>query len=336
MIKNQTMEDLWQEHLNVRIKEKRKINNFIWSKFHSSKISEILFKLFEKNLKKCESDDSKVIVTDKLTSSSLKELILENNACAIHVPGFCSMSVAESLSIKALAEYTHWKLGGTINTDMFYAGGSIPMEVAEYSWPDFRRYFDERENFVHDQRMMTEGIWPLDRLRLELDDKWSFGAYLGQYLGQKLRPAIMRVMHEKNNFNFSIPKHGFIHTDGSPKIKSSWGTFSANIYLKVPEEGGELYVWSVNLKETKGVLNYLSAQILAMLLNHSNLFDMEYQQKISMLLPKPNIIKPELGDLVILHAERPHSVAPVKKGTRVTNQSFIYARGEKNPLTICS
>lgn len=336
MINDQVLEELWKKHLNTMNKEKWKIRNFIRSKLYKSKIYEKLFQLLESNLKRCDSDGSKVIVVDKLMNNSLKALIIENSACAIHVPGFCSLDVADSLSKKALEEYTHWKLGGTISTDMFYAGGSIPKEVTEHSWLDFHRYFSERENFVHGQRLMSGGIWPVDNLRLELDENWSFGAHLGQYLGQKLRPAIMRIMHEKNDFNFSIPKHGIIHTDDSPKLKSSWGTFSANIYLKIPEEGGELYIWSVNLKKTKGVLSYLGAQILAMLMSHIDLFDIEWQQKIFKLLPKPNVIKPAVGDLVILHSGRPHSVAPVRKGIRVTNQSFIYAKGKEAPLTIWS
>ena len=174
---------------------------------------------------------------------------------------------------------------------------------------------------------MSGGSWPVDRLRLELDETWPFGACLGKYLGQTLRPAIMRIMNEKNDFNFSVPKHGLIHTDDFPKLKSFWGTFSANIYLKIPEEGGELYIWSINLKKIKGIRSYLSAQLLAMIMTQGYVFDIEWQQKIFKLLPKPHIIKPQMGDLIIFHSGRPHSVAPVTKGVRVTNQLFIDAKG---------
>ena len=336
MINEQTLKELWKEHLVKSSKEKWKIHNFIRGKIRKSRISEMLFRLFETHLIDCESDGSKVVVAEEITSDFLQALIVQNNACAIHVPRFCSLDVAESLSKRALEEHTHWKLGGVINTDMFYAGGSIPKEVTEHSWQDFYRYFSKREDFVRGQRLMSGGTWPVDRLRLELDEHWPFGTHLGQYLGQKLRPAIMRIMHEKNDFNLSVPKYGIIHTDDSPKLKSSWGTFSANIYLKIPEEGGELYIWSVNLKQVKGILGYLSTQILAMIMIHGDLFDAEWQQKIFELLPKPNIIKPEVGDLVILHSGRPHSVSPVKKGIRITNQSFIHARGMSSPLTVWS
>ena len=335
MLSEQTLEQLWQEHLSKSSKEKRKIYDFIRSKFHKLRIPAMLFKLFETHLKVCESDGSKVVVAKELTSDSLRSLIAENTIAAIHIPSFCSSDVADSLSKKALEEYTHWKLGGVLSTDMFYAGGSVPKEVAEHSWPDFRRYFSEREDFVCRQRAMSGGTWPVDHLRLELDEAWPFGACLGQYLGQKLRPAIMRIMNEKNDFNFSIPKHGIIHTDDFPKLKSSWGTFSANIYLKIPEEGGELYIWGINLKQLKGIYSYLSALILKMIMTQGYVFDIEWQQKIFKLLPKPHIIKPKTGDLVIFHSGRPHSVAPVTKGIRVTNQLFINARGPA-PLTIYS
>ncbi len=327
MISDEALEQLWKEHLHNSNKEERKIHNFMRSTFHKLRIGEILFKFFKTYLKAFESDGSQVVVTQQLTSDLLGQLIEKNQISAIHVPGFCPPEVAESLSQSALEEYTHWKLGGVVSTDMFYAGGSVPKEVADHSWPDFRRYFGERKDFVGKQRMMSKGTWPVDRLRLDLDDTWPFGACLGQYLGEKLRPAIMRIMCEKNDLNFPIPKHGFIHTDDFPKLKSAQGTFSANIYLKIPEEGGELYIWGINLNRLKGMRNYLSAQILTMIMTQGYVFDSEWQQEIFKLLPAPHIIKPKRGDLVIFHSGRPHSVAPVTKGVRVTNQLFIRANG---------
>lgn len=336
MISEHTLEQLWKEHLTKSSKEKWKINNLIRDKFNKLKLPEVLFKLLETQLKACPSDGSKVVVTNQLTSSLLQELIANNDLCAIHVPGFCSPTVADSLSKRALEEYTHWKLGGVIGTDMFYAGGSIPKEVTEHSWPDFYRYFSERGDFIYKQRAMSGGTWPVDHLRLELDEAWPFGACLGQYLGQKLRPAIMRIMSEKDDLNLSVPKHGFIHTDDFSKLKPARGTFSANIYLKIPEEGGALYIWSINLNRLKGIRNRLSARILTMIMSQSYVFDIEWQQKILKLLPEPNIIEPKTGDLVIFHSGRPHSVAPVTKGIRVTNQLFIRANGRQTPLTIYS
>ena len=337
MLSEQNLEQLWEEHQNTLVKDKWKIYNSIRGKFHKLKIPEILFNWFKTYLTTCQSDGSEVIVTNELTTNYLQALIANNNICAIHIPGFCSSKIANSLSKCGLEEYTHWKLdGGAVSTDMFYAGGSIPIEVASHSWPDFNRYFGEREDFVDKQRKMSGGTWPVDRLRLALDEAWPFGVYLGHYLGQKLRPAIMRIMDEKNNFNFSIPEYGFIHTDDFPTLKPSQGTFSANIYLKIPEKGGELYIWNINLNKIKGIFNYLNAKILTMMITQNYVFDIKWQQEIFKLLPKPHVIKPQLGDLVIFHSGRPHSVAPVTKGIRVTNQLFIYAKGPKAPLTIGS
>lgn len=336
MISQISLEQLWADHLSKQSKDKWNVGKFFRRTIHKLHLPEKLFNLFEAYLKASESDGSKVVVAEQLTSASLQSLIVDNNVCAIHIPGFCPPHIAESLSKKALDEYTHWKLGGVVGTDMFYAGGSIPVEVAEHSWQDFHRYFSEREDFVSKQRLMSNGTWPVDQLRLQLDDTWPFGACLGQYLGQKVRPAIMRIMHAKNDFNFSTPKYGFIHTDDYSTLQSSRGTYSANIYLKVSEEGGELYIWSINLKLIKGIYNYLSAQIVAMIMSQGNyVFDIEWQHKLLKLLPKPHVIVPKTGDLVIFHSGRPHSVAPVTKGVRVTNQLFIDANGLR-PLTIRS
>ncbi len=332
MVNEQILEQLWKEHLSDLDKGKWKPHNFILDKFYSLRIHEILFKLFETSITPCKSDGSNVIVSQQLSSDSLQGLI-ENKICAIHVPNFCALSIAENLSKKALEEYTHWKLRGVVNTDMFYAGGSIPKEAAHHSWPDFCRYFREREDFIFKQRAASDGAWPVDRLRLALDEAWPFGAHVDHWLGQKLRPAIMRVMHPQSDFKINMPTYGFIHTDDTPKLKSTWGTFSANIYLKIPEEGGELYIWSVNLNETKDIHHYWSAQLLSLI--QGSLFDMELQEKILKFLPSPHIIKPQTGDLIIFNSGRFHSVVSVKKGTRVTNQLFIGARGQA-PLIMWS
>lgn len=333
MIDEQALEQLWEEHIRRSKKLAWKGPQLIKSKIASLRIPEILFKLYEPYIGVCEPDYSQVFIVNQLDRYTIQALIKENRACAIHVPGFCSKDVAESLSRQALTEYTNWKLGGIVSTDMFYAGGSIPREVANHSREDFYRYFGERDNFILKQREMALGAWPVDTLRLILDETWPFGAYLGNWLGQKVRPAIMRIMHEKNDFNFSAPELGFIHTDDTPKLKPLWGTFSANIYLNIPEEGGELYIWGINLGCTKGIRSYLQAQLLVMIQEY--LFDLEWQKKIVKILPNPFVIKPKVGDLVIIHSGRPHAVAPVKKGIRVTNQLFIRSEG-KGPLTIGS
>lgn len=158
-------------------------------------------------------------------------------------------------------------------------------------------------------------------MRLELDESWPFGACLGQYLEQKLRPAIIRIMQEENGLDISSPKHGFIHIDDFPKLNYSKGTFTANIYLNIPEKGGELYVWGINFSYVRGFYNYLTAQLLSLILTQKYIFSTKWQEKILKLLPKPQIIKPKRGDLVIFHSGRPHSVAPFTKGVRVTNHA---------------
>ena len=77
------------------------------------------------------------------------------------------------------------------------------------------------------------------------------------------------------------------------------------------------------------------ARILSLILTQKYIFNAEWQEKIFKLFPKPQIIKPKKGDLVIFHSGRPHSVAPVNKGTRITNQLFIFVKGDA-PLTLGS
>lgn len=334
MESQQSLETLWQLHLSERAKALRAEASTPPKLVPQRPLSELL-KSFENHLDVCRPDGSKVVTKESLNTDSLRALIENSSACAIHVPGFCPPDVAERLSSAAVSECTQWCLDGNIVTDMFYAGGSIPSEVAARNWPDFERYFSEREEFVERQRELSGGQWPVDRLQEQVNKAWPAGASLRQWLGQKMRPAIMRVMHPKPAGKPTAPDHGlgFIHVDDSIMLKPSHGIFSANIYLKLPEQGGNLFIWGVNLGQAKTPRDKLRIAVLGAM--GAYVFDPEWQMKFRKILPDPYVISPKVGDLVMIHSGRPHSVEPIYDGVRVTNQLFCHAEGA-GPLTISS
>ena len=104
-------------------------------------------------------------------------------------------------------------------------------------------------------------LWPLDKLRLELDEAWPGGAGLAKEKEGLQRPfsgGLPRVMVGPTRW-----KKGFIHVDEMAPLSSSNGLFSANIYLQQPradtkiestqnsqinENGGDLHIWPLGIR----------------------------------------------------------------------------------------
>ena len=97
---------------------------------------------------------------------------------------------------------------------------------------------------------------------------------------------------------------------------------SSNIYLDVPQGGGELSIWNIRLDSS------LSSNPLYQLIASPETFGSELQQIIHRGIPRPLVIKPNPGDLVILDTSRPHAVAGFERGRRISIQTFIRPEGK--------
>jgi hypothetical protein len=266
-----------------------------------------------------ESDGSRVVTTDALTGELLEELFVEHTVAAIRIPDYFDRATAAQLSEWALEDYERWHLvdadGEELVTDMFYSMGAPFSSIR--SFEDFERYF--AGSFAHARlaRDRMKVVSPLDRLRLELDEIWPTGARVATYEGLKMRPMIARVMTADGLLDGDARTQGICHCDASTELGPNRSTISAIAYLRVPDSGGELSVWNVNLRGSPFLQSYFYS------LRISNAYNPGAQERLRAMLPPPVVITPRVGDLVLLNTGRPHAVHGFETGVRVTNQCFV-------------
>ena len=199
--------------------------------------------------------------------------LLSHDALAIHVKGFyrpkeIAAGLGAFLARQAReGKARNWKVmrqeqRGMESTDVMTIGEHDPYNVAVAQGAT-RDYFDSvRKEFArrrrpvrlpellstHDDRGIEGSefpvnpvsvLWPLDQVRLELDEAWPGGAGLArnESEGQGLSShcfggGLPRIMMGPTRW-----KRGLVHVDQFSPLSESQGLFSANIYLQLPEGG---------------------------------------------------------------------------------------------------
>jgi hypothetical protein len=210
-------------------------------------------------------------------------------------------------------------------------------------------------------------LWPLDLLRLELDEAWPGGAGLARE-GPKDKSSFLLLSSSlagpRRPYSGGLPrvmkgptrwKRGFIHVDEMGPLNPTAGLFSANIYLQLPlpddeEDDGSssenknvgrqpncereptpvLHVWPLGIRSRWDW--YRNAVLLSGLSSQ----DPEMQLRLWNELGAPRTVEVNPGDLVLLCAQRPHCAIGFKRGIRVSLQCFLQYSGEMERLLIDS
>lgn len=127
------------------------------------------------------------------------------------------------------------------SSDVSTLGKHLPYNVIlSSSNPDaVDEYFRGAAEEMRERRSKQDGgsarepsLWPLDKLRLELDEAWPSGAGLAREPHGRRRPfggGLARVMVGPTRW-----RKGFIHVDELAPLSPQRGLFSANIYLQLP------------------------------------------------------------------------------------------------------
>lgn len=109
--------------------------------------------------------------------------------------------------------------------------------------------------------------------------------------------------------------------------------FSANIYTQLPYGGGgALQIWPIEVWNRWEF--YTNSVSLTSLMSQNSDQQRELQSKFRLAGIEPEVIHPEVGDCILICAQRPHAVQGFPVGVRISLQSFLTFQGTKKEVII--
>lgn len=282
--------------------------------------------------------------------------LARHEVTALHVRRFYHPATAAALGRTLTAQTAggltrNWKVStsrGLESSDVSTLGAHAPYNVVSNNTDDnaVDAYFEGVQRELTERRWDDDTderrprLWPLDKLRLELDEAWPGGAGLAREPSGRRRPfggGLPRVMVGPTRW-----KRGFVHVDELGPLKNDDGLFSANIYLQLPQQqdndnnnaagssaiAGHLHVWPLEIRSRWDW--YKNALLLSGLSSQ----DVDMQSRLQDELGDPHVIHVEPGDLVLLCVQRPHAAVGFRQGVRVSLQCFVQHQGPDQRLLI--
>jgi hypothetical protein len=261
---------------------------------------------------KINLSDNRTEIADELNTKSLERLF-SGQTCVLKMPNFCSENICNLLSEWLLSSgelkpcYNEIRKNNEVNyLDFGVDSNTICFNTTYFTDQEsdkFKEYYAASlKNIRIPRQIIKPNITPIDKLRLELDEVWPKGSMVANFNGIKNTVGLFRVVPaERSELLAQSP-----HIDSLPRnYKDLAAQYTANIYFKVPDIGGELEIWDIE------PLSNLE-------IDKSN-FDAEWRNS----LPNPLKIKPMGGELIIFNARKPHAVNSFSEGKRLSVQCFL-------------
>ena len=179
-------------------------------------------------------------------------------------------------------------------------------------------YFREAEQF--EERMadlFSPRPSPFAMIQRRLADLWPAGACVGTLHERAMCPGIIRKF-EKANSEGLPPHQDMLHKDtpeaaGASALKVQ---IAANLYIQVPERGGELELWDVCLSD---------AEQKARATGEHDFIDRSS-------LPEPEQLRPRNGELILFRSDHVHAVTGMRREDRMAASCFLGYYGDDEPI----
>lgn len=234
---------------------------------------------------------------------------------AIRIKNYLPLDISRKLTDKIMTPgYEHY-----INAPSIGRIGMAFYE-AENKAELLDKYFTLSKNNIDDLRKRClPYASPIDTIRCELDEAWPAGAHLESLYGKKMYIGLSRVVEPNVYF---LAHHDIFSKDAPDLFKSHslQAQFACNVYLNMPDIGGELEIWDKEMPPEE--------------------FDEMRESSYGIdpkILGAPSLtIKPECGELILFNSRKMHAVTPSVDQTRLSVSCFIGYRGDHMPLTFWS
>lgn len=179
------------------------------------------------------------------------------------------------------------------------------------------RYYNHvEENYRIMQQVFSPAMTPIDYIHQHFNQIWQPGFRIENFHHKKMFAGLVRVIHQGS----AIHAHQDLVAWSNPKavgIEDIKCQFGMNYFLKVPKEGGRLFLWNKHINQEEF---YQRARG-------------NFCIPISELPPPDISIKPEVGMLILLNSQHLHAIEASVDASRIASSCFIAYRGEDKPLT---
>lgn len=253
--------------------------------------------------------------SEKFELNALEELIVKQNFGALVIRNFLEEELVEKLrnyiSTQRHEVYLHDVEDGDDVKTGHYGVNRIGMPFNLTFNDSGEEIFEEYHqqalaHFQELEQVCAPHSTPMQQVIDKIGDEWEQGIEVGMRNGKTMSSSIFRITLP-NNKDVETP-----HCDSLPAdktfIESSNGfeaQFGLNIYIDVPNSGGELLVWdmpALTLEEASQNNNKLP--------NAEN-------------FPEPKSVSPNSGDLIIVNTRKPHAISSFDGKERTAISCFI-------------
>lgn len=256
-----------------------------------------------------------VVVRDEIRLDDLRDII-DGRVLAVRVPGWYTSRQCQQLCRRLLRHpgFSRYSIAPDVGVQR------VGYSYFETRGDDERlaHYFDQAIPTIDEiRRVCAPLLIPVDRLRLELDERWPGGAGLAMLGGRKMFVGTSRLFEDGH----SLPPHQDIlsrETDDEAAARLL-AQMTVNVYLRTPRSGGELEIWDLIPNDE---------QVAALYTGDYDFLDP------NKLPPSAALIKPGVGELVLMLSSRIHAVRASSGGPRVSMSCFVGSSGEGERLVL--